>query len=95
MNRLSSVSKKSGALHLEYREQLGPDFTFISKTATEPSQVRIWIDRQTNLLVKGEVTARDSAHGTLSKLYLQQVFSGYGEAIRIEPPPSVLGTSKK
>ena len=90
------ISQETRYLLFVYHAQLGPDFTFISKTATEPSEVRIWIDRETHLLVKGEVRARANAHGTLSKLDLQQVFSGYGDAIRIEPPPSfMMGTNKK
>jgi rhombotail lipoprotein len=74
----------SRTLMLEYRGELGPDFAPVFPNATESALVRIWIDRQTNLLIKGEVTAQDSANG--SQLYMTQVFAGYGTDIRIELP---------
>jgi rhombotail lipoprotein len=74
-------------LLLEYHGELGPEFAPVFPTASvESALVRIWIDRQTNLLTKGEVTARDSANG--NQLYMAQVFTAYGTDIRIEIPVS-------
>lgn len=83
-----SVTPQERSIILHYRVALGPDFTFLSKAATGPSEVGIWIDAQTHQVVKGEVVVQTSAKGKTSKLTLQQSFTGYGAPIRIEAPPN-------
>jgi hypothetical protein len=74
---------------LEYNIQLGPDFVpVLQRGLAEPAQVRLWIDVQTHLLVKGEVTVRDSVSG--KQLRFEQTYAGQQIPVRIEPPLRVL-----
>jgi hypothetical protein len=74
---------------LEYRVPLGPDFAPVfPATLTDAAQVRVWIERQSNTLMKGEVTAQDGATG--AHLQLEQTYNGHQIRVHIEPP--ILGT---
>ena len=81
-----SVSQEDKYTVLDYRLAPGFHFGFNTKGITEPTEVRIWIDKRTNLIVRGEMTTTVAVEGKKSKLTLQQVFTGYGVPIRIEPP---------
>jgi hypothetical protein len=90
-----SVTPQERSIILHYRVALGPDFTFLSKAATGPSEVRVWINEGSHQVVKGEVVMLASANGKNSKLALQQSFTGYGAAIRIEAPPIQTALAQK
>lgn len=90
-----SVTTQERNIILAYRVALGPDFTLLSKGATGPSEVRIWIDERTHQIVKGEVVVPSSANGKNSQITLQQSFSGYGAAIRIDAPPTLTALAQK
>jgi hypothetical protein len=81
-----SVSQEDKYTVLDYRLASGFHFGFNTKGITEPTEARIWIDTRTNLIARGEITAIVAVEGKKSKLTLQQVFTGYGVPIRIEPP---------
>ncbi len=74
-------------LLLHYDGRLGPellaDLDWSSPTQAEPVPVRIWIDAQTLLLARADVTVTDS-NG--NRIDLRQGFSGYGQPILIESP---------
>ncbi|MGZ9189843.1 MAG: hypothetical protein ACXW39_07285, partial [Nitrospira sp.] len=89
------VTSQERNIMLDYRVALGPDFTFLSKAATGPGEVRIWIDERTHQIVKGEVVVPSSANGKNSKVTLQQSFTGYGAPIRIEAPPIQPAVARK
>jgi hypothetical protein len=83
-----SVTTQERNIILDYRVALGPDFTLLSKGATGPSEVKIWIDERTHQVVKGEVVVPGSTNGKSSKVTLQQTFTNYGAPVQIEAPPT-------
>ena len=89
-----SVARDDSYTILDYRVVPKADFRAITKGMTGsmtkgmtgPADVRIWIDKRTNLIVRGELTTTIAAEGKNSKLSWRQVFAGYGVPIRIDPP---------
>ena len=89
-----SVARDDSYTILDYRVVPKADFRAITKgmtgsmtkEMTGPADVRIWIDKRTNLIVRGELTTTIAAEGKNSKLSWRQVFAGYGVPIRIDPP---------
>lgn len=81
-----SVSQEDKYTVLDYRVVPRSDFGSITKGMTGPAEIRIWIDKRTNLIARGEMTVIVAAEGKKSKVTWQQVFTGYGVPIRIEPP---------
>lgn len=89
-----SVSGDASYTILDYRVVAKPDYrditkgvtTFLRKGMTGPVDIRIWIDKRTNLIARGELKTTLAAEGKTAKLVWRQVFTGYGVAIRIDPP---------
>lgn len=89
-----SVARDDSYTILDYRVVPKADFRAITKGMTGsmtkgmtgPANVRIWIDKRTNLIARGELTTTIAAEGKNSKLTWRQVFAGYGVPIRIDPP---------
>ena len=89
-----SVARDDSYTILDYRVVPKADFRAITKGMTGsmtkgmtgPADVRIWIDKRTNLIVRGELTTTIAAEGKNSRLSWRQVFAGYGVPIRIDPP---------
>jgi len=90
-----SVTPQDRNIILDYRVALGPDFTLLSKGATGPSQITIWINERTYEVVKGDVVVPTSTNGKNSQFTLQQSFTGYGASIRIEAPPMLSAVAQK
>lgn len=90
-----SVTPQDRNIILDYRVPLGPDFNLLSKGATGPSEVRIWINERTHRVVKGEVVVPTSTNGRNSQLMLQQSFTRYGAPIPIEAPPMQTALAQK
>jgi hypothetical protein len=89
-----SVSGDDSYTILDYRVVPKADFSAITKGITGsmtkgmtgPADIRIWIDKRTNLIARAELTTTIAAEGKTSKLAWRQVFTGYGVPIRIDPP---------
>jgi hypothetical protein len=96
-----SVSQQDKYTVLDYRVVPKTDFRAITKGLTGsltkgmtgPAEVRIWIDKRTNLIAKAEMTVIVAAEGKKSKVHWQQVFTGYGVPIRIDPPANVMAAA--
>ena len=76
---------------LTYLLPSGDDF--LAKDLKGPVQVQLWSDAMSGLLARARIVPAPSQAGGVSSEF-EQVFVGYGDDIRVDPPPSELTINK-
>lgn len=72
---------------LVYRSPSLSGFGSLADLFSEPIAMRVWIDRETGLLVRGEVVGKSKPRkGRQERVGLVQCFSSYDKPIQIPPP---------